>query len=136
MHIPKRWSRLTKKDGLLLCEELWLHCAKDGTTDAKRTWSRWKENGGDMPDESDCHCPCCEYDSQRAEANKPDQDVCHYCPIPAKAWTKNTAADEPCMASDSPFELWHRAKDDKTRKKYAHRIAKLARIELDKMEKK
>jgi hypothetical protein len=136
-HVPKRWSRLTKRDALLLCEEEWTWQGENPydmrnvahSADAKSDWPRFKANGGDVPDWSEHHdCPCCRYAGFRYGG----AFDCPRCPIPAEAWSSEARLNAPCEDSDSPYKKWLHVRTKKGRSKYAFAIAALARAELDK----
>ena len=139
-HVPKRWSRLTKRDALLLCDEQWTWQGENpydlrvvcSAQQHKKNWPRLRSNGGDVPDWADnFYCPCCRYAGfTRMSWNR----SCDSCPIPREAWTQQSFCDWDayCENSDSPYKRWVEAKTKKERSKYAFAVAALARAELDK----
>ena len=138
-HVPKRWSRLTKRDALLLCEEQWIWQGKnpydlrvvEEAPYHKENWPRLRSNGGDVPDWADnFYCSCCKYAGFKI--SYPHRS-CARCPIPKEAWTELLCPwDAPCENEDSPYQMWRGAQTKKERSKYAFAIAALARAELDK----
>ena len=128
MHTPKNWRKLTKKDAILICMELWDWLGDDRTATHKTAWPRWRRNGGNVP-EMQMNCPCCEYVWQTR-----GDFVCSDCPISKSLWGGATAyGDTYCEYYKSPYKLWSDAKTDKTKNKYARQVAALARKALEQL---
>lgn len=104
-------SKLSKRDALLHCFDLWMWLAVTGRYKAE--WPEWEHNGGDVGC-FDSNCPMCEY----VEGRGLD---CGGCPI---NWTEEPEGI--CTECDSPFEHWSNATSARERKKYALEIAVLA----------
>ena len=119
MHVPEDFGKLTKRDALLLCEEMWLWLSKDGGRE-KEDWPRWIDNGGGVP-EMWALCPCCE-SVLIVDVEENAHVVCDDCPI--------TWRDGHCMEGE--YIDWSDECDMNIRAEMARAIAALARAELDK----
>lgn len=97
--------RLTKKEALLHCYDLWHWCAETG--EDKENWPGWKHNGGKFTAIS--YCFACEYNKQNVLA-------CYYC-IMRSVWGAHS-----CNHPNSLFEKWRRSQSPDA-KKYAREIA-------------
>jgi len=125
MQIKWHGEKLTKKQALFLCWQLWKWLAKTGCA-IKSLWPHWVWNGGEINImESDC--PCCEYAWHRF----PPQKCKLYCPLKI-LWPKGYLRTTP---KPTPFQKWTQAKTRQTRKKYALIIANGAKKEYMKLQK-
>ena len=71
-----------------LHEKLWLDWLAKDPKRAKSDWPRWKDNGGDIPENS-FYCFPCEYDRQHPL----EQNRCS-CPLDFPGWHKTTWNNE------------------------------------------
>jgi len=101
--------RLSRKEAIELCIELWTWLAKTGKR--KWEWPRWDKYG-----EVENLCFFCKYRTQQFWrypnlSLKNPEGFCRHCPL--------TSIGVFCMKSDSFYDIWFNAKTPETRKKYA-----------------
>jgi len=92
--------KLNRKKAKEICIELWTDLAKTGKY--KKDWAGWEKYGG-----MDNDCPFCEFACNSAGGVV---DACDRCPIVESGWVD-------CY--EMGFEEWVRARQPRTRKKYA-----------------
>lgn len=115
-------ARLTKREALRICWELWTWLAKNSDK-SKDDWPGWEKYG-----ELNLDCPCCEHCMQE----------CDDCLL-LDFWNNHIKEQNtpcPCTSTGSPFINHERSVskgDSKEAVKNALIIAKAAKAELDKM---
>ena len=113
--------RLTKKEALKRCAEMWDDLAESGSGHKAEAFKRlWPEYRPTDINE----CWACEYDDGSHDG--PCSDVC----IMKSVWPKG------CCHEDSPYNKWEFAETSEDRREWAKEIADGARDCLAKLEKK
>jgi len=105
--------KLTKKKAIELHRELW-DWLYYHPTEEKEDWPRWKKNGGDIP-RVYADCFLCEYDQQHGGSYCGETCILDWSPPHGCFGSENNGA----------FCRWDRARNPKTREKYAKIIRDL-----------
>lgn len=111
--------RLTKREALEICKELWEWLVKTGGCN-KKLWPGWGKYGIMR-----LECPCCEYVKQSRRVSGVACALSH-CPL-RKLWPRPrySEGDEyGCEYLTSPYRKWCNAINAKERRKYARQIVK------------
>jgi len=123
MQIKWHGEKLTKKQALFLCWQLWEWLAETGCA-VKDDWPHWEWNKGKVKGMFNA-CPCCEYQRQQGKEGISCRSDC-----PLKTlWPKG------CLHRLSPYAKWDHTLSTQSRKNHARAIADVAKKEYMKLQK-